>query len=330
MSGKADSAKAILEQVLSKDATDASAWYELARTKKHIALANVRNLANNFVEFAEDQQQAIERAIENDPDNVAYAYYKADICNLRLYLSMKRNLPDAKENFGIAVAAYESVLGLKPDCYDAKLALVEILELLPPDIGGDSAKAEKYTQELEKADVVFGAKARAILMPHDANPIEFWQKIVAKEMDNADAHEALGRVYLLKENPEEATQCFEKAISLNPRKNILYIELGRYYSMLGMTKPAEYDSFAPQIENAFETFLKSKPEPSNPLKAYAIGYLAFVKGHMGDKEAEQELCKEGKALDTAFSMPQGIGAPHYNLFIPPDEIPHFGYLSRPF
>jgi len=68
-------------------------------------------------------------------------------------------------------------------------------------------------------------------------------------MDNTKVNEVLGRVYLRHKNIEEATKCFEKAISLNAKKNILYVDLGRYYMMQAMQNLAKLDSLAPLIKN---------------------------------------------------------------------------------
>ena len=325
MNGKADSAKVLLEQVIAEDSTNAAAWFELARTKHHIGLGNPRILFAGL----DDLQQTIERAVENDPDNVIYSFYKGYICFTRAFASLMRKQPHVKEKAEETISAYESVLSLKPDYYEAKLFLVELFKMLPSDMGGDSVKAENYTRELEKADVVFGAKAREIVMPEEADYIEFWQKIEQKQMDNADVHEALGRVYLYNQNIEEATKCFEKAISLNAKKNILYVDLGRYYMMPAMQNPAKLDSLAPLIKNAFDTYLNSQPEPINSLKAFVIGTLAKIKFFMGDKENGTKLNKEAMALDPNYS--KAFGKPSQILFDPPDEISRVHtYFFRPF
>jgi len=325
MNGKADSAKVLLERAIAEDSTNAAAWYELARTKHHIGLGNPRILFAGL----DDLQQTIESAVENDPDNVIYSFYKGYICFTRAYASLMRKQPDVKQKVEDVISAYESVLSLKPDYYEAKLFLVELFKMLPSDMGGDSVKAENYTRELEKADVVFGAKAREIVMPEEANYIEFWQKIEEKQMDNADVHEALGRVYLYNENIEEATKYFKKAISLNAKKNILYVDLGRYYMMQAMQNPAKLDSLAPLIKNAFETYLNSQPEPINPLKAFVIGNLAKIKFYMGEEENGNKLNKEAMTLDPNYS--KAFGTPSQILFDPPDEISRVHvYFFRPF
>ena len=323
MNGQADSAKVLLEQVIAEDSTNAAAWFELSRTKQHIGLGNPRELISGMV----DIQQFAQNAVDNEPNNVIYQYYKGSVDFVNLYIAMRKE--DFSDEFEKVSESYRSVLDLKPDYLEAKLFLIELFAMLPSNMGGDSTKAEMYVRELEEADVVIGAKAREIVMPEDANYIEFWQKIEEKQKDNADIHEALGKVYLFNNNIEEATRYFEKAISLNLKKNILYVDLGRYYMMQAMQNPAKLDSLSPLIEKEFEIYLKSQPEPIIPLKAYVIGQLAMIKLHTGDKEGGNKLKEEAKALDPNYS--KAFGIPGQILFDPPDEISHVHtYFFRPF
>jgi tetratricopeptide (TPR) repeat protein len=325
MNGQADSAKVLLKQVIREDSTNAAAWYELARTKNHIGLGNPREL----IEGLEDIQQTIEKAVEHDPDNVIYSYYKGLIDYSILYMDLKMGKDDVSEDFAKAVESYKSVLILKPDYHEAKLSLVELFAVPPPNMGGDSAKAEKYVRELEEADVVFGAKAREIVMLEYSTYVAFWQKIKESQMDNADVHEALGKAYLYNDNVEEAIKCFDKAMSLNSNKNILYVDLGRYYMMQAMQDPEMITSVAPLIESAFETYLNSQPEPIDPLKAFVIGKLAMIKSQTGDKEGGNKLYEEAMALDPYFS--KAFGTPSQILFDPPDKVSRAHvYFFRPF
>jgi len=325
MNGKADEAKTLLEQLIAEDSTNAGAYYELARTKHHIGLGNPRQL------FAvlEDMQQTIENAVENDPDNAIYAFYKGYICFTRAYVSSMRNQPDARKKVEETISAYESVLRLKPNYHEAKLFLVELLALLPSDMGGDSDEAEKYVRELEKADFEFGAKAREILMPEEANHVVFWKNIKKDQMNNDVILEALGRAYLNTNNVEEAIKSFEKAKDLNPKKNILYVDLGRYYMMQAMQNPGKLNSVFPMIENSFESYLNSQPEPINPLKAFVLGQLAKIKFRMDDKESGNKYHEKATALDPNYS--KAFGTPSQILFDPPYDISRVhGYFFRPF
>jgi tetratricopeptide (TPR) repeat protein len=325
MNGQADSAKVLLEQVLAEDSTNAAAWYEISRTKLHMGLGNPQELMSGI----DDIQQTAKNAVDNDTDNVIYQYYKGYIDYFNLYANMHMGQKDGREDFTKVVESYKSVLTLKPDYHEAKLFLVELFANIQSNMGGDSVKAEKNVRELEEADVVFGAKAREMVMPEDANFIEFWQKIEEMQIDNADVYEAMGKVYLYKNNIVEATKYFEKAITLNSKKNILYVDLGRYYLMQAMQNPAKIDSMTLLIENAFETYLNSQPEPINPLKAFVIGTLAMIKFRTGDEEGGNKLYEEATILDPYFS--KAFGTPGQILFDPPNEISHFhGYFFRPF
>lgn len=325
MNGQTDSAKVLLEQAIAEDSTNAAVWYEIARTKHHMGLGNPRELMSGIA----DIQQTVQNAVDYDPDNVIYQYYKGYIDYFNLYIGIQMGKENVSEDFMKVVESYKSVLVLKPDYHEAKLSLVELFGNIQSSMGGDSAKAEKYVRDLEDTDVVFGAKAREIVMSEDANYIEFWQKIKEKQMDNANIHEALGKAYLYSDNIEEATKYFVKAISLNSNKNILYVDLGRYYLMQAMQNPAQLDSLTSLIKNAFETYLNSQPEPINPLKAFVISKLAMIKFRTGDEEGGNRLNEEAMILDPYFSKVFGI--PPQILFDSPNEISHFhGYFFRPF
>ena len=325
MNGQADSAKVILKQILAEDSTNAAAWYEIARTKLHMGLGNPRKLMSDMA----DIQQSAQNAVDNDPANVIYQYYLGHINFLNLYVGLQTGKKNISEDFSKVVKSYQSVLVLKPDYHEAKLFLIELYAKIPANMGGDSAKAEKYVRELEDADVVSGAKAREIVMPENKSRVEFWEKINEHQMSNADVYEAMGKAYLYKENIKEATRCFNKAISLNSKKNILYVDIGRYYILQAMQNPKILDSLAAPIENAFKTYLNSRPEAINPLKAFVISKLAMIKFRTGDKTGGKRLRKEAMELDPYYS--KGFGTPSQILFDPPDEISHVhGYLFRPF
>ena len=107
---------------------------------------------------------------------------------------------------------------------------------------------DMFDGELEEADLIYGAKAQELLMSEDADYVAFWQEITEKYPNNADAQQALGRIYLFMENIDEAKSYYQKAIDLDPSKNALYLDLGRYYMMMAMQNPDLIDSVAPFIE----------------------------------------------------------------------------------
>ncbi len=323
MNGQADSAKALLEQAISQDSTNAIAHYELARTLHHMALGNPGTLADRM----EEAWQAIEKSMEHDPDNVIYAFFAGNASFMQAYGSLMWNRPDVKEKVAKACGVYESALMLKPDYHEAMLHLVEIYSWIPNDKGGDSAKAEQYAKQLEGMDEVFGAKAREMLLPEEVDRIDHWQKVVENNEGNADAIEELGKAHLRKDEVDEAVKCFEEAVRINPQKNILFLDLARYHIMAFWRDRTVKDTALPLAEAAIRKYLESEPIP--PLKAFALGLLSRIKRGLGDNTGAEELNEEAEAVDPYYSKSSGI--PSLNLFVPPDEISHnHGYFSRPF
>lgn len=322
--GKVDSAKTLLKTIIAEDSTNAMAWYELARTKHHMGLGNPRELMGSL----EDIQNTIGKAVELDDSNEIYLFYNGIISYTRAYLSSMRGQPDAKEKVKKVISDFESVLNQKQDYTEAMLYLIEILSI-PENMGGDSLKAEEYAQKLEHIDIVNGAKAKELLLPQEANRVEFWIKILGDQPKNPDVHEALGKAHLYEGNIEEAKKCFENAISLDEEKNYLHVDIGRYYLMQAMQNRAKLDSVASLIENEFETYKKSKPEPINPLRAFVIGKLADIKFRIGEEENGNKLREEAMILDPYYS--KAFAIPSRILFDPPDKIIRVHeYFSRPF
>ena len=311
MNGKADEAKAMLEQVISDEPDNALAHYELARTKYHIALSGLEEL-----EIAlEDMRQSIDKAIENDPDNVIYPFFAARVAFFPAYMAVQRNQPEAKEKVAKLCSIYESVLKLKPDYHEAMLHLVEIYGILPEDMGGDKAKAEEYAQKLEEMDEIFGAKARVILLPEETDIVDYWQKVLEKHERNAEVLKDLGRAYFIEDRAEEGTKCFEEAVQIDPDQNVLILDLARYYGMT-MRDETKREAAGAMAEKMYKKYLDSEPIP--PLKAFALRQLAILKRIMGDEEETKALWEEVDTIDPFVSKASGV--PYPGLFIPPGEI----------
>ncbi|MBE0636885.1 MAG: tetratricopeptide repeat protein [Bacteroidales bacterium] len=325
INGKADSAKIILEKVLSSDSTNAMAWYELCRTNEHLGMANPRTIKESM----DEALRCINLAVQNDPDNALYLSYKGGVETLQFYLAMQMGNENAVEYLAKLEDTYKSVFELDPTYYENKLTLIEFFGGLPPEMGGDPEKAEKYAGELERADMIAGAKARELLMAEDADYETFWKEIIEKNNKNADAHQALGRVYLFVGNIDEATICYQKAIDLDPSKNDLYLDLGRFYMMMAMQNPALTDSVAPLVEKEFNKFLNFTPEPKNPMKAWAYSILSMINRRTGNVEVADKFLIMAKELDPFFSPISG--KPGIKLYSPPDVVVHDqGYYLSPF
>ncbi len=322
LNGEADSARVLLEQMVLKDSTNAAAWYELARTKHHMGLGNPRE----FLSSLEDLQQTVDAAVNNDPENVTYSFYRAYVSFFRAYASLMMGQPDNKDKVESVITAYETVLKLKPDYYQAMLYLVEILGL-PEDMGGDSTKAEAYAQQLEEMDGVYGAKARELRLPEDADRVVYWQGALENNPNSADVLEQLGKAYLYKEDIEQGKKYFEDAIKVDPERQLLIMDLARYNAMAGMQDTTKKETALPQAEELIQRYLDSDPIP--PLQAFAYELSAKIKFGQGDNEGVAELREKAEALDPFYS--KAFGVPPALLFSKPDEISHHhSYFFRPF
>jgi tetratricopeptide (TPR) repeat protein len=318
MQGKVDDAKALLEQGIQANPHNAAAHYELARTKFYMA---------THPQQGEDRigeaQRSIAKAIENDPNNVIYPFFEGHIALMQYYMSQ------TKENAAKLCGAFEAALKLKPDYRQAMLYLVEIYGTLPEDQGGDKSKAEQYAKKLEGMDEVFGAKARWILLPKDANRVDYWRKVLKNHQGNTDALEEMGKAYLGADDVNDAVLCFEKAIKIDPEKTLLFLDLSIYHTWAAMGAKNDSELLQREItagDAAVTRYLDSNPVL--PMRAYALGVQYKYKSHSGHKEQADEILKKAKELDPYFSM--ATGAPNPDLFIAIDEIPYsHRYLFRP-
>ena len=322
MNGMADEAETKLEQLLAENPNNAAAHYELARTKMQMGLSDARDLMTDINEIL----HAIEEAVKIDPDNVSYNFFAAYVAYMRAYMAFRKDEPDTTEKVAQSCSFYESALTLKPDYYEAMLYLVEIYGLLPEDTGGDRAKAEQYANQLEEKDIIYGAKARAILMPDDTDYVGYWKTILKEQEGNADVLVELGRAYLFKGEAEDGAKCYEESLKIDPEQTLLLLDLGRYYGMVGLRDEKKKETMLPLAENMFRRYLET--EPITPLKAFATNGLGNLKRFMGDKEESEKLFENAKTIDPFVS--RAFGVPSLDLFIPLGEISHnHRYLFTP-
>lgn len=325
INGYADSAKIILEDLLSVDSTNALAWYELCRTTQHLGLSNPREIKESINKAL----NCINQAVKYDNQNTWYLSYKGKMETMEFYLALQMGSENAEQYLANIEKTFNTVFDMDPSFTENKLTLVEFYGGLPAEMGGDLAKAESYAAELEEIDLISGAKAREILMPEDTDYVDFWNKIIEQSPDNADALQALGRVYLFMEDIENANRNYQKAIDIDPSKKELYLDLGRYYLMMAMQNPKILDSVAPLIEEQFNKYLTSKPEPINPMKAWTYNQLAMINRHTGNVEASDQFKERANELDPFCSF--ASGKPGSDLYCPPDIIIHEqGYYLSPF
>lgn len=223
MDGKVDQAKEMLEGILNKDSNNAMAWYELARLRLYM-------FTGQEGVSLDDIGNAIAKATELEPDNVIYSYYQSLTCFFKAFMAMQMQQQDqVKPLISETCRAFDRVLSLKPDYCEAGLYLVDIYGMLPKDMGGDSLKALEYAEHLEQENPYYGAKARAHLLPEEADRVSFWKGFLAKDTKNPDLLMETGIACLLKDDPATAETYFREAMKTDPSKNYLVLDMARYH-----------------------------------------------------------------------------------------------------
>lgn len=320
MNGKVDEAKALLDSLLNKDSTNAMAWYELARLNHYMLVGGCEVKTSDIV-------SPINKAANLEPENVTYAYYKAIASFLNAFMSMQMGQGEVKNIITETCTHFEKVLILKPDYHEARMYLVEIYGLLPPEMGGDSTKAQTQAKKLIAADPFFGTKAKAALSSDGTDIIKLWEDLIAIDSQNADFYMEAGKACLSKEDPKAAEVNFDLAIKLDPAKNILILDLARFHIMKVMQNSESASEELPVAKKYLEKYLNTSPEPIIPLKTYTMGLLARVEMFLGNQAEAQKLMDEAKLLDPYFSRASGV--PTLLLFDPPDQISHhyFSFFS---
>jgi tetratricopeptide (TPR) repeat protein len=310
LNGHADEALGILNTLLSKDSTLALAHYELARTKLYM-------LTGGGDVRIDDILASLDKAVAYDPGNVGYAFTRATATFLKAFISMQRQSEQVAQDIAATGQAYEEVLKLQPGHKQAMLYLVEIYGMLPPDMGGDSLKGAQYAAELVKLDDYYGAKARFDLSPEGTDPVAFWTDYLTTHEKNAAILAELGKACLMTDKPGEAEKYFNDAMSLDPSRNVLLLDIARYHLMQVMRSKEVADTELPLSATYFEKYLNSTPAPIVPLKAYATGWLSRIHQFQGDQAGADKLTADAKALDSYFSRATGI--PSAFLFDPPEK-----------
>jgi len=325
ISGKAEKAEELLNELLKNDSTDALAYFELARTKHHVFLGGTQFSSEEWGKVMSNLQQAVRYA----PDNETYAFYYAYSCFFNAFISMMREQSDVNENIARACDAFQAVLDKHPDCYVAQLYLVDIYGSLPENIGGNKEKAAAIAADLNKKDNIFGAMANARVLPDTTNFVLYWQNTGKKCGTSAQVLEETGRAYLLKSDTENGTKYFEEAMKADASKNYLYMQLARYHLLATQQDPAAKTAHLQSATALVNKYMETCPDLVPSLKAYTYGILSILKMIDGDNNGSSEYSEMATAIDPYYSKAMGM-APDMLYCRPEDVTIKYSSFFMPF
>ncbi|MBN2543407.1 hypothetical protein JXI42_11135 [bacterium] len=322
LSGVVDSAKVVLEGALAENPNSSLALFEMARLKHHMGLGDPQG----FFETIDEIEQTLQKAIDNDPDNVVILFYDAYFSFLAAYALLVEEQPGLQEKVQGVVSNFEAVLALQPDYSEAMLYIVEILSL-PAQMGGNMTKAGEYVVKLGEIDPVLGAKGQELLLDPEVDRVEFWEKILETNPESAEAMDMLGKAYLYNEDLDKGRDYLEKAMEKGPGKTQLLLDLARFFLITAMRDSTMEDSALPIAEDYVNRYIDTSP--INPLKAFATAIYAQIKHGQGNDDIARELGEEALILDPYFS--KAFAVPPMVLYSKPDEVCHYhSYFFRPF
>jgi tetratricopeptide (TPR) repeat protein len=312
--GKAEEARELLEKMLLNDSTNAPVWFELARTKHHMFLGGSQFTADDWKGVVD----AAGKAVKYAPENEIYAYYYAYCRFFDAFISMMQQQPDASEKIGRTCDAFNAVLRLNPECHPAQLYLIDIYNYLPEEMGGNKEKAGIIVDDLGNKDKIYGAIAKAKLLPESANLVEYWQNVGNEVGMGAQVLEELGRAHLLKSNTENGTKYFTEAMQADPAKWYLTMHLVRYHLISTQQDPDNRSAHLEEATKLINNYLELNPELIAPLKAYLYGTLALIRMIDGDNGGSNEYREKAASIDPYYSKATGM-APEM-LYCRPDEV----------
>ena len=283
ISGKDDDAKEILNTVLKKDATNAMAYFEMARTTSD----------ENKVYF-------IEKALIYDPDNLMYRFYKANYYMLTAYKAMKTNDPQTlTKNIENCTQVLKGILELYPNCKESLLFLVEINGTLPEEMGGNIEEAHSYLKRLKTIDPVYGARGESMLLSKEADfdIIKYWHKFIETNGETVDALINLGKANLLKNNIDDATLCFNKVLAIDASQNQLHLDLARAHLYNAMRRDEQTNSELIKLKKSINRYLDTKVNQPVIIKAWCYGWLGKADEILGNKkQARKHFTKAEKLI----------------------------------
>lgn len=281
MRGEVDTARETLHAGLSIRPDDALGWYELARLEFYRA---------GTTQEMDSAQEAIEKALEAEPENVRSLRFAGRIALYKSILKAHENQTDEiAAQIKIATASLEQAVALDPDCHEARLMLVSCYVNGPGAVQADRGRAEQHVEALEQRSPIHAARARCgTFVREEQEQLSLWTGLAERLQDEPAVHENLARQQAQAGNSEEAIESAERALELDPSRSQVLLEVARDLALAGKLEAAEQLTLR---------YLEHKPAPPLALRAYAHMMLGRVGRMQGHDERPRAALKRARELD---------------------------------
>ncbi|MBO3116815.1 hypothetical protein J4050_08655 [Winogradskyella sp. DF17] len=282
MNGDIEGAKAILNDIIKIDSTNALAYFEMART-------------------VEDSMklQFITKSIALDSTNTMFLFYQANLYMLDAYRGMKSNNKTIiTKNINKCIATLKRILEINNDCRESILFLVDLYGTLPKDMGGNPRTARLYLDKLKPIDSFYAAQGEWILKSKniDADIVKHWKNYIENNAETENALIKLGKAYLLKNEIGMADEVFNKIIKIDSSQIILKLDVARAYLYSAMRGGDEQNRAIQGFKKYINVYLESNVSKPKLIQAWSYGWLGMIEGRQGNNILAEEYYNKAESL----------------------------------
>ncbi|MHC4292312.1 MAG: tetratricopeptide repeat protein [Planctomycetota bacterium] len=293
LDGKSHRAKEMLSEYLKEHPEDAVAQFEYSRVLGYL------------FDFEQAEKHAA-LAVQQDPTDARYHYWQG-MCGTYHYIDQAHHKGNLDSSIlKQSIAALQKAIELKPDYYEARFLLVNLLNNNEPDQGGDQKKARKHTEYLMEKDLVYGLQAMMVIEGEKSLDwkIGQYQEALAKEPDNAGLHAGIALLYANSDQIEKSQEHINKAIELdNCQKDVLLDVI------FPLAKKKDYET----AKSLVRRYLELAADESAAMRAFGTFYLAKLEKMSGGPNADKTL-EQSRQIDPNVWMT--MKAPPAMLFEP--------------
>ncbi|MFC2115157.1 tetratricopeptide repeat protein [Bacteroidota bacterium] len=312
MNGRVDQAYRTIKD-LDKDDMYATPLgpYEMGRIRRHKLLNGAKNESTGSI------LRSTGEAANMDRYNIVFGFFHSDCASFAGYRTwMTGDSIKARGYYFRAIEGFERALKMKPDYHPARLSLVDLYSRLPEFLGGEREKAEMHANELKNYDPLWAARAESILMPDEAQRLEYWINIKESSMDDPTILYELGRAYLENNDIINGDTCYRRAMELDSGRIILLLDLARYHIIKAKGDSVKHSKHIEAAEAFILEYLEM--DPIQPVKAWCYVQLASLYELNGKEEEAVKFLRDAKKLDQRYLKEDRL--PPMILYNPPGEL----------